>query len=563
MDGTRELATTALQGTPSQLIVSRDGRLIVALRDRARVEVLEPAGAPETPLDVRCDVPTPDEPVALAMTPDDATLLVSSGWGHALAAFEGASLAPAFERTLPREPRAVVVSEDGRQAFVTHAVGGTMTVVDLVASAHTVSSVDMGEQGDLRAPARLALVHRQAEFDESGNVKKPRPVTEAIPRVACQGFALARTTEPAGRILAPEVLVDTGDPAERPGGYGNAGQLPTEMPTIAVVDDVTRAPMEASLTVQATSGRTEGQCLLPRAAAVDPVLGTVLVACLGIDAIVAYDAAAAQPANAEVRRWDVAGGPTGVAVDATGRRSVVWSQFDRILSVIALDGAEEGRPVQVALSRQASPPSEHDLVTGRKLFHEGLARDGRACASCHPDGRDDGLVWSTPEGTRQTPSLAGRLEGTAPYAWNGSGETLQMHLANTFARLGARSLDRRQLDALMAYAMVMPGPSALGTRGAAAELARGREIFHSTEAGCSTCHGMDGQAPDGLRHAISETVEYDTPSLRFAGGTAPYFHDGRFGSLGDMLAATDGAMGKTHQLSPDDRRALETYLRSL
>jgi cytochrome c peroxidase len=109
----------------------------------------------------------------------------------------------------------------------------------------------------------------------------------------------------------------------------------------------------------------------------------------------------------------------------------------------------------------------------------------------------------------------------------------------------------------------MPGPSALGTRGAAAELARGREIFHSTEAGCSTCHGMDGQAPDGLRHAISETVEYDTPSLRFAGGTAPYFHDGRFGSLGDMLAATDGAMGKTHQLSPDDRRALETYLRSL
>jgi mono/diheme cytochrome c family protein len=566
MDGTRELATTPLHGTPSQLMVSRDGRLVVALRDQARLEVLEPAGAPEAPLDLRCTVATPDEPLALAMTPDDVTLLVSTGWGHTLAAYRSATLEPEFERTLPREPRAVVVSDDGAQAFVTHAVGGKMSVVALTDTAHGVSSVDMGEQGDLRAPARLALVHRSTEFDESGNPKKPKPLTEAMARVACQGFALARTTEPAGRILAPEVLVDTGDPNERAGGYGAAGQLPTELSTIAVVDDATRTPVEASLTVQATQASSpQGgrECLLPRAAAIDPVKGTLLVACLGIDAVVAYDASSAQPANAEVRRWEVASGPTGIAVDAVGRRSIVWSQFDRTLSVLALGDNDDDRPIQVSLSRQATAPADHDLAMGRKLFHEGLARDGRACASCHPDGRDDGLTWTTPDGTRQTPSLAGRLEGTAPYAWNGSGDTLQVHLANTFSRLGVRSLERRQLDALMAYAMVMPGPAATSIHASPAELARGREIFHSTDAGCSTCHGMDGQAPDGLRHAVSETSEFDTPSLRFAGGTAPYFHDGRFRSFGDMLAATDGAMGKTHQLSPDDRRALETYLRSL
>ena len=44
------------------------------------------------------------------------------------------------------------------------------------------------------------------------------------------------------------------------------------------------------------------------------------------------------------------------------------------------------------------------IARGRALFRvtdDGrLSRDGRACASCHPDGRDDALTWSTPDGPR-------------------------------------------------------------------------------------------------------------------------------------------------------------------
>jgi mono/diheme cytochrome c family protein len=305
-------------------------------------------------------------------------------------------------------------------------------------------------------------------------------------------------------------------------------------------------------------------CLLPRAATIDPVDGALLVTCLGIDAVVAYDASSAQPADAEVQRWDVPAGPTGIAVDIATRAAVVWSQFDKTITVLKLarDAAEE-HPVQIALSRQASSPTEHDLALGRRLFHQTLAQDGRACASCHPDGRDDGLVWSTPDGNRQTPFLAGRLRGTAPYAWTGSGETVEIHLANTLARLSARPLERRELDAVIGYAMTMAGPTRATTTGSPQAIARGREIFHSKDAGCSSCHGVDGLAPDGLRHALAESTEFDTPSLDFVGGTGPYFHDGRYASLGALLAATDGSMGKTGHLSSDDRIALENYLRSL
>ena len=588
VDTQRELSTTPTRGIPAQLIVTQDGRVVVALRDQAQVEVLEPGATSDAPLASRCTIGTPDEPLALAFTPDDSTLLVSTGWGHELVAYVGDTLARKFSRSLPREPRSVLVSDDGNHAFVAHAVGGKMSVVDLTGDVHAVSAIDVGEQGDLSTPARIALVPRTRQFDSDGNEKKSKPLTEASPRSACQGFALAKTVAPQGRILAPQVLVDTGDKEQLSQGYGSADQLPTEVPAVAVIDDQAREPLVASLTVAA---RPEGgnfrfsrnerhDCMLPRASAIDPGAGLLLVTCLGIDSVIAYDASSANPASAEVHRWEVAAGPTGIAIDASRRRTVVWSQFDRTISVLQLGevgaAVSDERPVQIALSRLPASPTTQDVVLGRKLFHTGMAADGRACASCHPDGRDDALTWATPEGPRQTPSLAGRLEGTAPYAWHGSGATVEAHLDQTFNRLQASAPPQRSMDALVAYAMTMAPPARATTSGSFAVLARGREIFHSSEAACSSCHGVDGQSPDRMVHdlgidpspsgpatAATTVATFDTPSLKYIGGTAPYLHDGRYGSLKDLLAATDGKMGQTSHLSNGDLNALETYLRSL
>jgi cytochrome c peroxidase len=56
---------------------------------------------------------------------------------------------------------------------------------------------------------------------------------------------------------------------------------------------------------------------------------------------------------------------------------------------------------------------------------------------------------------------------------------------------------------------------------------------------------------------------FNTPTLHLAAGGGPYFHDGRYATLHELLHNVDGKMGHTSQLSDSDIEALESYLRTL
>src|SRR5262249_13510274 len=101
-------------------------------------------------------------------------------------------------------------------------------------------------------------------------------------------------------------------------------------------------------------------------------------------------------------------------------------------------------------------------------------------------------------------------------------------------------------------------------------VARGRELFESAETSCSTCHDAGHAYADGQRHQVAVEREaptksegFDTPSLRCVAGTAPYFHDGRYKTLDEVLIAPDHAMGESTRLSRQDRAALVAYLETL
>ncbi len=210
------------------------------------------------------------------------------------------------------------------------------------------------------------------------------------------------------------------------------------------------------------------------------------------------------------------------------------------------------------------------VVLGRQIFNSvgdsRISKDGRACASCHPDGRDDSITWATPDGPRRTVMLAGRLQGTEPFAWGGTSKDLRDHLHHTFERLNGQGLRNVELEALVAYVESLPTPPRANTEDAAL-VAKGQAIFNSKDSECATCHAEGGT--DGKTHDIHSRANADkkplfnTPTLRFVGGHAPYFHDGRFESLRDVLLKTDGTMGHTKQLKPTDVDALEAYLRTL
>ena len=121
-------------------------------------------------------------------------------------------------------------------------------------------------------------------------------------------------------------------------------------------------------------------------------------------------------------RVPVASGPTGVAIDSEDKRLVSFSQLDGSLSLVDLDAfMTKKEPTTIKLLRSSGLTEQ--AAAGRKLFFSGgdarISKDGRACASCHPDGRDDGLVWSTPDGPRQTIMLAGRVNRKGPFGWLG------------------------------------------------------------------------------------------------------------------------------------------------
>lgn len=557
VDDGRELSSTRLGGVPGQLVMRKDGRLLATVRDTSQVVVLGGGGSEGSKLAVERRIDVPADPVGLALSSDDRTLVVTSAWGKAVTVLDAASMAVRAEHAVAREPRSVVLSSDGKRAFVSHVVGSSLDVID----------VDAGP-ADAKGKKALAVDGVEQVFGRHmGSFDQKR--------AACQGFALARAE--TGRVFAPHVLAFTGDPQESSSGYGGGSEgLEAEVFHVPVIDEDAAKIIPESMRLSGGHESLPGntRCALPRAAAVGKA--GLFVTCLGDDVVALFDADVVNPHEVAVGRWAVPAGPVGIALDEAHARAVVWSQFAHALTTVAIgDGSDTPRPF--ALSSVTIPRDTRasaKLERGRVLFHstgdDRISGDGRACASCHPDGRDDALVWSSPNGPRQTPMLAGRLEGTAPYGWNGEHDTLVAHIESTVKNLGGTGLAKEQLAALAEYVASMKAPARQRSTGggeAAALLARGRAVFDSNETGCSSCHVAESRFTDHETHAFTSPRDlFDTPSLAFVAQTAPYFHDGRFATLEALIAACDDPkvkMGHTSHLGDDDRRALAAYLRSL
>lgn len=551
----RELSTFKPGGSPSQLVMLKDGRLVASLRDVGQLVVLSGGGSTKSKLNLDARVAVASEPIGLALSSDDRTLVVTSGWGRTVTVLDARSFVKRFEHRVDREPRSVVISADDRRAFVSHAVGQTLDVIPLDGEVAPPKPHNLG--GTEEFTGRHMFVGTQD-------------------RMACQGFALAKTE--GGRVLAPHVLVFSGE-AEVSSGYGGGAGRESEVFHVPVIDEESGKLAAESKFLRTDIESGAHRCALPRAATVGKA--GLFVTCLGENTVELFDADVLNPHDVGIKKWSVPAGPTAIALDEENDRAVVWSQFAHALTRIAIGKEGDATNKPFALSSMTLIRTTTDdaasakIERGRVLFHSTtdnrISSDGRACASCHPDGRDDSLVWSSPKGPRQTPILAGRLSGAAPFGWNGDAPDVSKHIAQTFKRLGGKGLEGEDKEALLAYLSSMKGPVAnpVADQDKHASVQRGEAIFRSEQTGCAGCHGVSGDMPDGSQHDVKSRAaadvsgKFDTPSLRFVGGSAPYFHDGRYPDLKTLLVRSDGKMGHTKHLSKSDLADLESYLETL
>jgi cytochrome c553 len=219
-------------------------------------------------------------------------------------------------------------------------------------------------------------------------------------------------------------------------------------------------------------------------------------------------------------------------------------------------GDASAAPWSIPLSTTSRCDTGHDIFH----THAGVAI---ACASCHPEGGDDGHEWILNGEQRRTPSLRGTIAGTAPYHWPGDEADLPVLVNDVYTvRMAGQTLPADQMGALTSWVQAIPPPPAPSWVSASAASA-GEALFNSAAVGCATCHS-------GAKFTNNQTLDVGTggafqvPPLVGVGWRAPLLHNGCAATIADRFGMCSTPQhGTLTNLSAADLQNLEAFLDTL
>ena len=274
---------------------------------------------------------------------------------------------------------------------------------------------------------------------------------------------------------------------------------------------------------------------------------------------------------------------------------------------------------------EGNPITEEKIEQGRRLFADTrLSRDGTiACTSCHDPQR----AFTKPEavspgvfgrrGRRNAPTIVNRGWGRV-FFWDGRAATLEdqvlkpiedpnemdLPLAEASARVGLTAAEISQSLATFVRS-TLSGNSRVdrfvgGERTVLTDEERNGLRLFQGRGNCTVCHVgpnftdeklhntgiawaplVDGSAVDGrfldegaaeLTHRPADRGAFKTPTLREAGRTSPYMHDGSLATLEEVVDFYNRGGRRNPNLDPDlqpldlpdaDKRALVAFLKAL
>jgi YVTN family beta-propeller protein len=271
-----------------------------------------------------------------------------------------------------------------------------------------------------------------------------------------------------------------------------------------------------------------------------------------------------------IRRSTTGGnGPRGLALSPDGSRLFAANYFSGTVGV--LDAATGKLLTTISTGRQ---PEADAARRGEIYFHDAQRcfQQWHSCASCHPQGRVDGLPWDFMRdgiGNGKDVISLVYIQHTSPHNRRASRATARECMKTGVSGSHMIVPEPPDVDDLLAYASSLkPEPNPMVADSAAA-IGRGKVLFEG-KAGCAVCHPAPYYTDQKMHNvgALSPSEpdgKYDTPTLVECYRTSPYLHDGRASSLKETLTTHDpkGQHGNTSQLTPQEVDDLVTYLLSL
>lgn len=613
-----------LPGRPAQVLPLGD-RILVTIRDPGLLLVVS-AG----PLRELARLPLPADAWGLAVSADGKAAYVTSAWSRKLSRVDLSGDTPKLSWSLDtaREPRGLAATPDGKWLYIAHLVGAEISRVALdgeprierlpfppdpletLAGEKIPASLGYAVILDPDGRRLFAARHAMGAFW----AWQGRPTVDVLATATGEPLAPSRKGRPYGQFTS-EQLGQMGWLTDASGTRAEADGAPWVQPRAMTYRRKTRHLLVAS----------EGAAMLAELDAMSMAPGLISNRRYRLGGLVE----ARLPAMKFPPRC---GAPTGVALSRD--EAVAWVYCRTTDNLVAVRLTEDGQRAHrtelsyiegggevdrlspwgpFAFLSLAVPPENEELALGRRLFFDAtdpVVSGQMACAGCHPEGRDDGLVWreqvekyskrkrflagpslsfnanedpSEPQRfgvAFQTPMLAGRVKAEGPYGWHGESATLadrikegfRIHRSSTFDSDGVTaSMRAAPLARYLREGLVPPPPP---QRPLTEQEARGEQVFLSEKAKCSICHPPAREYTDRslipmvgfrTRPLFSEdtNIVYKTPSLRYVSGTEPYYHDGSARTLDELVEKNMDRMGKTSHLTEQDRAALVAFLKTL
>jgi YVTN family beta-propeller protein len=602
-------STIALSPNGERLyVVNPDADSISIIDTRDRSLVAEVALGPTPIADARGTFTPAVMPRALAVAPDGDTVYVTGERAGALFAVDAASQA-VHSLPLCSEPIGVLATSE--RVFVACSQDASVVAVDRAAFAIAgrIAVAPMPWALGFDGRGELVVTHFQGpgvtRIDPDGLVVRGGLTLTEIadpgddPRLAhgqlrgLYDVALRPGTE---ELWLPHLLLATDTPQPR------LDFETTVFPAVTVMrEDGFRVTLSNdALDVPGTDGAFADVVSGPHAIAFTRDGALALVVDTNSEDVLAIDAATTVQAG--LLRPLPGHMPEGIVLSPDDQLAYIDERNTSDIAIVrvptlALDGPR--------IRRIERDPMPARLRTGQHLFYSANSDEYPitrnhwvACASCHLEGRSDGVTWRFEQGPRDTPSNAGGTIGTG-FLFRTADRTRVQDYWRTIAieQGGAfdETGDAALLDALAAYVdhgIPLPVPPTTDP----ALVAAGKAIFERPDVGCATCHSgpaltdsgsgnptldlagavllhdvgtcvTGGDFPDVAHADIAghprEPCLFDTPALRGVASSPPYLHDGRARTLRDVLELTRGTMGNIESLAPADLDALVEYMRSL